>query len=106
MATGSPRSNETSTVTGTSGAASGSLVSWNIFAGGAAHGSSRTPPSYEMWNRLRSVLYGRSTVTGTGMSWCFANSISAVRESSSHSRHGAITRRCGASAAYVNSKRT
>ena len=35
-----------------------------------------------------------------------ANSISALREVRSHSRQGAITRSCGASAAYVSSKRT
>ena len=90
-ATGSPDSNSISTSTAISGAASGDCVSWNILSGGEAHGSSRIPPSYEMWNRFRSVLYGRSVVTGTGMSWRFANSTSAVRELRSHSRQGAIT---------------
>ncbi len=45
------------------------------------------------------MLYGRSAVTGTGMSCRLANSISDVREFRSHSRHGAITRSSGASAA-------
>ena len=52
------------------------------------------------------MLYGRSAVTGTGMSCRLANSISEVRELRSHSRQGAITRSSGASAAYVSSKRT
>jgi len=89
-----------------SGADSGDCVSWNILSGGSAHGSSRIPPSYEMWNRLRSVEYGRSAVTGTAMSWRRAKSISALREFRSHSRQGAMTVSCGASAAYVSSKRT
>ena len=37
-----------------------SCVSRYIFGGGSAHGSSRMPPSKEMWKRLRSVEYGRS----------------------------------------------
>ena len=41
------------------------------------------------------MLYGRSAVTGTGMSCRRANSMSAVRELRSHSRQGAITRRSG-----------
>src|SRR5207245_2516408 len=82
-ATGLPASKSISTSSGTSGAASGELVSWNILSGGAAHGSSRIPPSYEMWKRLRSVEYGRSAVTGTGMSCRRANSRSEVREFSS-----------------------
>src|SRR4029453_585530 len=61
-ATGSPRSNAISSVRGTSGAASGSLVSWNILAGGSAHGASSTPPPYEMWKRVRAGLYGRPTL--------------------------------------------
>jgi hypothetical protein len=44
------------------------LVRRNIFGGGSAHGSSRIPPSKEMWKRFRSLEYGRSAVTGTGMS--------------------------------------
>src|SRR5215471_13811883 len=92
--------------TGTSGADSGELVSRYILGGGSAHGSSRIPPSKEMWNRFRSVEYGRSVVTGTGMSWRRANSIREVRESRSHSRHGAITDSSGARAAYVSSNRT
>ncbi len=67
--------------------------------GGSFHGSSRMPPSKEMWNRLRSVEYGRSVVTGTGMSWRRAKSMRAVREFRSHSRQGAITVSSGASAA-------
>ena len=52
------------------------------------------------------MLYGRSAVTGTGMSWRRAKSRRALRESKFHSRHGAMTRSWGASAAYVSSKRT
>ncbi len=52
------------------------------------------------------MLYGRSAVTGTGMSWRRAKSSRALRESKFHSRQGAMTRSWGASAAYVSSKRT
>ena len=53
-ATGVPRSNSITTISGTSGAFSGVDVSMNRSAGGAAAGSSSTPPSCERCQRLAS----------------------------------------------------
>ena len=104
-ATGMPFSKSTVTYSGLSGASSGAFEIRNISFFGSFHGSSRSEPSCDRCQMLRSMLYVLFS-SATGMPCFFAYSISSVRAPSSHSRHGAMIVRFGASALIVSSKRT
>ena len=104
-ATGSPFSKSTVTYSGLSGASSGALEIRNMLLCGSLAGSSRSEPSWERCQMLRSMEYVLFSVA-MGMPCFLAYSISAERESRSHSRHGAISVMFGASALTVSSKRT
>ena len=82
------------------GAFSGATVQRHIFGSGSTHGSSSSPPSYEMCSRFASIEYGdfRPRLRSIGMPCFSAYSSSFSREFRSHSRHGAMTLMFGLSA--------
>jgi len=104
-ATGTPASNAISTYAGFAGASSGEVVHSYASSGGSTQGSSSTPHSQERPQRFSSMLYGDSTVTGTGMPRAFAHSISSSLVIF-HSRIGAMISSVGSSAAVATSNRT
>src|SRR5208283_5134878 len=95
---GVPVSKPIATSPGVSGASAGLLVSIQISSGAALAGSSSAPPSCEMCQILRSRLYILVVLAEIGTLCARAYSIASSRETIFHSRHGAITGNCGASA--------
>ena len=90
-ATGTPASNVTSTISGSSGASSGRVTSWKTSSSGACDRSSIHLPSDERPQRLSSIEYGAVSVPPlTGIPCLRAYAISSSRPIC-HERTGAIT---------------